>query len=344
MRALKKLQFTSGEGNPIADKELSKLANRKSGREMTEEENPKSGREMAEVDANFLDFSLIAKDTLLEAIEIKTEKCKEPKAFKKAYFHKDSAQRENWKKAIKKELHDMNRRGVWRHKKRCEILKDRRCMKCKQVFKIKQNGVYCARLVACRYTQIPGIDFTDAFSAVIHNTTWRILLICKILWNLHACLIDVETAFLNGDLTNDIYMDCPEEMKNVNNSVNCLKLEKCIYGLVQAARQFFRKLKEVLVKLGFETSKVDPCLLIKKDEKRVIFVGLYVDDCLCVGSKKQIENLKSRIQGSFAIKIDDDVKDYLSCELDFSNDRKGILLHQREIIESLEEEYGKEVS
>ena len=138
---------------------------------MTEEENPKSGREIAEVDANVLDFLLIVKDTLLEAIEIKTEKCKEPKTFKEAYFHKDSAQRENWRKAIKKKLHNMNRRGVWRHKKQCEIPKDRRCVKCKWVFKIKQNGVYCARLVACGYTQIPRIDFTDTFSPVIHDTT-----------------------------------------------------------------------------------------------------------------------------------------------------------------------------
>ena len=103
-------------------------------------------------------------------------------------------------------------------------------------------------------------------------------------------------------------------------------------------------MKEVLIKLGFETSKADPCLLIKKDEKGVIFVALYVNDCLCVGSKQQIENLKSRIQGSFAIKINDDVKDYLSCEIHFSKDKKGVVLHQRDIIESLEEEYGKEVS
>ena len=113
------------------------------------------------------------------------------------------------------------------------------------------------------------------------------MLICKILWNLHACLINVETAFLHGDLANDIYIDCPEGIKNVNNSVDCLKLEKYIYGLVQAARQFFRKSKEVLLKLGFEMNKADPCLLIKKNEKGVIFVVLYVNDCLCVGRKQR---------------------------------------------------------
>ena len=105
-----------------------------------------------------------------------------------------------------------------------------------------------------------------------------------------------------------------------------------------------QKYEKVLIKLELKTSKADLCPLSKKYEKGVIFIALYVNDFLCVGSKQQIENLKSRIQGSFAIKIDDNVKYYLSCELHFSKDRKGVVLHQREIIESLEKEYGKEVS
>ncbi len=147
---------------------------------------------MAETATDVLDFSLIAKDTLLKTITTEEKKYKEPKGFKEAYFHEDPLQRENWRKAIKKEFDDMNQRGVWRHRKRNEIPSDRRCVKCKWVFKLKRNGVYRARLVACGYTQIPGVDFTDAFSPVIHDTTWRILLICKLLWGLHACLIDVE--------------------------------------------------------------------------------------------------------------------------------------------------------
>ena len=225
IRELRKLQFTSGGGNPTADIELNRLST----------QNQETGREMAEAATDVLDFSLIAKDTLLKTVKPE-KKNNEPKGFKEAYFHQDPVQRENWRKAIKKEFHDMNQRGVWRHRKRSEIPGDRRCVKCKWVFKIKRNGVYRARLVACGYTQIPGVDFTDAFSPVIHDTTWRILLICKLLWGLHACLIDVETAFLHGDLTNDIYMDCPEGMTGVNNAVDCLELLKCIYGLVQAAR------------------------------------------------------------------------------------------------------------
>ena len=111
-----------------------------------------------------------------------------------------------------------------------------------------------------------------------------------------------------------------------------------IYGLVQAARQFFKKLKEILAKLGFKASKADPCLLIKRNEKGIIFVALYVDDCLCVGSKQLIDELKSKIQEYFTIKIDDDVRDYLSCEIYFTKDEKSAVLHQRDIIKSITED------
>jgi len=95
------------------------------------------------------------------------------------------------------------------------------------------NGFLKSReMVSFEPDQIPGVDFTDAFLPVIHDTTWRILLIVKLLWDLDACLIDVETAFLHGDLTNDIYMNCPKELTDVNKSVGCLELLKCIYGLI----------------------------------------------------------------------------------------------------------------
>ena len=347
VRELRKLLFPSGSGNPTANMVLDRLSNQETEREMAETAatqetgsetaeiaaNQETGREMAETAANqeteremaeeatdFLDISLIAKDTLLKTVQSEKKNYKNPKTFKEAYFHEYPLQKANWRKAIKKEFHDMIQRGVWRFRKRSEIPSDRRCVKCKWVFKIKRNGVFRARLVACGYTQIPGVDFTDAFSPVIHDTTWRILLIVKLLWGLDACLIDVKSVFLHGYLTNDIYMDYPGGMTGVNNFVNCLELLKCIYGLVQAARQFFRKLKKILEKLGFKASKADPCLLIKINEKGIIFVALYVDDYLCVGSKQVIDDLKLNIQETFTTKIDDDLRDYLSCEIRLTKD------------------------
>jgi Reverse transcriptase (RNA-dependent DNA polymerase) len=89
---------------------------------------------------------------------------------------------------------------VWEVNKKEDIPKDRRTIKCKWIFQVKQNGVFQARLVACGYSQIPEIDFNESFAPVINNISFQIMLIAKLVWNLKACNIDVETAFLHGEL------------------------------------------------------------------------------------------------------------------------------------------------
>ena len=128
-------------------------------------------------------------------------------------------------------------------------------------FKIKRNGVFRARLVACGYSQIPGIDFNESFAPVINGVSFRIMLIAKLIWNLKACIVDVETAFLHGELQEEIYMNIPEGMNSDSN--NCLLLTKTIYGLVQSAREFYKILISVLKSIGFKENKSDPCLLSK---------------------------------------------------------------------------------
>jgi Reverse transcriptase (RNA-dependent DNA polymerase) len=82
------------------------------------------------------------------------------------------------------------------------------------------------------------------------------MLISKLIWNLNACIIKVETAFLHGDLQEEIYMNIPMN----SNPNDCLFLTKTIYGLVQSAREFYKKLITVLKSLGFKENKSDPCL------------------------------------------------------------------------------------
>jgi Reverse transcriptase (RNA-dependent DNA polymerase) len=79
------------------------------------------------------------------------------------------------------------------------------------------------------------------------------MLILKLIWNLNACIIDVETAFLHGDLQEEIYMNIPEGMNS--NPNDCLFLTKAIYGLVQSAREFYKKIISVLKSLGFKENK-----------------------------------------------------------------------------------------
>ena len=172
----------------------------------------------------------------------------------------------------------MNQREVWRKIQKSKIPENRRLIKCKWVFEIKRDGRFRARLVTCGYSQIPGVDFSEAYAPVIHDVTWRILLIIYLNRKYEAKIIDIETAFLYGELEEEIYMECPEGLTKMEN--DCLILQKTIYGLVQAARQYWKKFTTTLKQLKFEGGNADPCLFYRKTENGIVYIGIYVDDYL----------------------------------------------------------------
>ena len=103
--------------------------------------------------------------------------------------------------------------------------------------------------VACGYSQVPGVDYTKNYAPVINDMAWQILLIAKLVWKLGAIIVDVDTAFLYGELLEDIFMDIPEGMTAFDDK--CLLLLKSLYGLVQAARQWYKRFIEILKKIRF---------------------------------------------------------------------------------------------
>ena len=94
-------------------------------------------------------------------------------------------------------------------------------------------------------------------------------------------LIDVETAFLEGNLEEEIFMDVPDGYKEVLNEETageCLRLERLLYGLVQAAHQFWKKAVEVLRSIGFVGGQADPCLMTRTNNDGTVHIIMYVDD------------------------------------------------------------------
>jgi Reverse transcriptase (RNA-dependent DNA polymerase) len=102
---------------------------------------------------------------------------KEPQSFDDAWICVDPDQRKKWRAAIKKKCNDMESRNVWDLISKEDVPKDRRCIKCKWIFKVKRNGVFRARLVACGYSQIPGVDFNESFAPVINDVRFCVMLI-----------------------------------------------------------------------------------------------------------------------------------------------------------------------
>ena len=304
-------------------------------------QEPQTGRE----DQASAVFESLFDEFVFSATE---EHYDEPTTFREAWDHPDPIQREKWRAAIRLEFTNMNRRQVWRTIKRSDMPRGRRCVKHKWVFKIKRDGRFRARLVACGYSQIPGVDYTENYSPVIHDCTYRLLIVLQLLFKLQSRIIDVETAFLHGDLTEEIYMDCPQGMDGGRPDL-CLKLEKTIYGLVQSARMFFQKLVKKLKDIGFTQSQADPCLMIRRSEKGIVIVATYVDDCYCVGNREALDEVTELLQKKtdnvepFTVTVTDGTSDYLSCEVVFSNDGSRAWLGQPHLIKNLKKKFWEEV-
>ena len=115
----------------------------------------------------------------------------------------------------------------------------------KWAFKIKRNGTYRARLVALGYSQIPGVDYTDNFAPVAHDVSFRIALARMLVEKLDSLVMDVETAFLYGEIDEEIFMKSPvvmEEIEPGSSSQDCHQLIKGIYGYARQQGNFGRNL------------------------------------------------------------------------------------------------------
>ena len=187
----------------------------------------------------------------------------EPKTFQNAWHYLIEKERDDWTVAVRKEIRSMIERGVWKKTDRKKIPSNRRLIGNKWVFKIKRDGICRARLVALGYSQIPGVDYTDNFAPVAHDVMFRITLARMMVEKLDSLVMDVETAFLYGEIHEEIFMKSPVGMEEIDpgsSSEDCNQLLKGIYGLCQAARQFWKKFVNTTNQepFGFQVSPADP--------------------------------------------------------------------------------------
>ena len=269
------------------------------------------------------------------------DKFDKPESFDKAWNHPDPFQRDKWREAINKEFKKMEERKVWRKIKRSDMEKGRRCVKNKWVLEIKRSGIFRARLVACGYSQVPGVDFTQVFAAVANDVSFRILILLMITKGYNAMIFDVETAFLMGDLDKLIYMDCPKGMEHEPDE--CLVLDKTIYGLVQSARRYGMKFANWMRSIGFKQCGCDPCLMMRKDASGTCYVLTYVDDNLVIGDDKAIQALLKDVERSeFTVTTEDKLKDYLSCEIITDKTGKKAWIGQPHMVKKIIKEFQDE--
>ena len=170
------------------------------------------------------------------------------------------------------------------------------------------------------------MDFTDNHSPVVNDVTFRVVVTRMLIENLKGKVVDIDNAFLNGDVEHEIFMKIPEGYDEVINQgvdkEDCLILQKAIYGLVQAARQFWKKIVDKMQGAGFQLSEADPCMLYKEDEQGVCIITIYIDDMLIIGKEEAIDDAIRVLQGHFQVKDPTSLEDYSGVQIVQSDDGK----------------------
>ncbi|KAH9682999.1 retrovirus-related pol polyprotein from transposon RE1 [Citrus sinensis] len=209
----------------------------------------------------------------------------------------------NWKAAMQTEYDALIKNNTW---SLIPICSDFKVVGCKWVFRTKYNtngsiSKHKARLVAKGFHQTAGVDYSETFSPVIKSSTVRVILSLAVMQGWKVRQIDINNAFLNGDLTEDVYMTQPEGF-TVKEGYVC-KLNKALYGLKQAPRAWYDKLKHCLTTWNFFNSKADTSLFIKHDIKGLIIVLIYVDDILVTRlDSAALEEFIAKLSKVFALK------------------------------------------
>ncbi|KAJ4718927.1 Retrovirus-related Pol polyprotein from transposon TNT 1-94 [Melia azedarach] len=178
----------------------------------------------------------------------------------------------------------------------------------KWVFCIKYNSdgsisKFKARLVAKGFHQTPGIDFLETFSPVAKAAIVRVLLSIAVMKGWSIRQIDINNAFLNGELTEIVYMHQPKGFINSAFPQHVCKLNKALYGLKQASRAWFDKLKSTILQWGFSNSRADTSLFVKHTSSSFLLVLIYVDDILVTGPNVHVtDNFILHLNSAFALK------------------------------------------
>ncbi|KAJ9551831.1 hypothetical protein OSB04_015876 [Centaurea solstitialis] len=225
----------------------------------------------------------------------------EPESYSEAVKLKDSLQ---WEHAMKEEMGSLNKNKTWELTK---LPRDKKALQNKWVFRIKEehdgSKRYKARLVVKGFQQKKGIDYNEIFSPVVKMTTIRLVLSIVAAEGLHLEQLDVKTAFLHGDLDEDIYMAQPEGFQVVGKEDWVCKLKRSLYGLKQAPRQWYLKFDNFMERTGYRRCEMDHCCYVKKFKGSYIILLLYVDDMLIAGSDmKKISKLKKQMSEEFEMK------------------------------------------
>ncbi|KAK2382297.1 putative mitochondrial protein [Trifolium repens] len=225
---------------------------------------------------------------------------------------------EHWTLAMQEELNQFKRNEVWNL---VPPPPNHQVIGTRWVFrnKLDENGVIVrnkARLVAQGYNQEEGIDYEETYAPVARLEAIRLLLAYACNMNFKLYQMDVKSAFLNGYISEEVYVKQPPGFENHEHPDYVFKLKRALYGLKQAPRAWYDRLSKFLIKNGYSRGKVDTTLFIKRKGKDVLLVQIYVDDIIFGSTNPSlVKSFSNLMQGEFEMSMMGELTYFLGLQI-----------------------------
>ena len=250
-----------------------------------------------------------------------------------------------WLIAMNEEIESLHQNRTW------DLVKPpsgKKIVGCKWVFKRKEGipGVedarYKARLVAKGYSQVHGVDFHDVFSPIVKHSSIRVLLALVAMYDLELEQLDVKTAFLHGELEEQIYMEQPHGFEVDGKEDHVCLLKKSLYGLKQSSRQWYKRFDSFMLGHGYTRSMYDSCVYFRKlTDGSFVYLLLYVDDMLIATKNlSEIHTLKMQLSSEFEMKDLGATKKILGMEIKRDRGVGKLFLTQKNYLKKVLERFG----
>ncbi|GJV08710.1 retrovirus-related pol polyprotein from transposon TNT 1-94, partial [Tanacetum coccineum] len=196
-----------------------------------------------------------------------------------------------------------------------------------------------AILVAQGFRQEKGIDFEESFALVARIEAIRIFVANVTNKNMMIFQMDVKTAFLNGELKEEVYVSQPEGFVDQDNPSHVYKLKKALYGLKQAPRAWYDMLSSFLISQHFSKGAVDPTLFTWKAGNDLLLVQIYVDDIIFASTNTALCNeFANLMTTNFKMSMMRQMSFFL--RLQISQSPRGIFLNQSKYAFEIIKKYG----
>ncbi|KAK2370871.1 putative mitochondrial protein [Trifolium repens] len=240
----------------------------------------------------------------------------------------------HWKEAMNEEINSIEKNKTWRL---VELPPQKKPVSVKWIFKIKRNPdgsilKHKARLVARGFLQQQGIDYNEVYAPVARMETIRLVITIASSMNWSLFHMDVKSAFFNGPLEEEVYVNQPPGFEVESQKNKVYKLQMALYGLKQAPKAWNKRIDNFLHSEGFVKCSVEFGVYMKgNDISNAVLICLYVDDLLITGSNHAcIEKFKRRLKDEFEMSDLGKLNYFLGLEFLYRDD--GIVLHQKKYI------------